>query len=550
LTGRIGDMIDMGGSSNAPVVIDRDGGRVYRQQTFVRELELARHLVRYAALPAQSVPSVVDRGIEAIARAEYAAYTGSQGAPTQQFRNDRQLQDDAVRSAVVRALSIICGGPGTGKTTTVVRILECLMLLRGGLRIVLAAPTGKAATRMMNSVHDALKRAPAAYPNMMRARREGRVSESTIHRLLLAPGGSGYKPDKRHPLEADVLVIDEASMMDMDLAARLFDVLDPARTRVIILGDRHQLAAVGPGSVLADLTGETGALSPLVTRLVKSRRFDENSRVGRLAAAINAGVPEGVVAEFDNGHPTDAGSVRLVASDSRQEVARAARKWVTDSLAGYAARLQEVARQGLYKDQNQFQAVCAGLWQLFNGSRALAAQREGLGGVDDLNDAAEAMIRGIIAGLDVPPAERRLLDCGEFYLGRAVIVRKNARDLDVYNGDVGIMLPDASGRYCVYFGDTGKTLSAALLPVHQTAFVITIHQSQGSEYDHVAVVMPSAVDSGLATRELLYTGVTRARDSAEVFCSMNVLRHAVETATERIGGLSERLAGEMAKAAP
>jgi exodeoxyribonuclease V alpha subunit len=112
------------------------------------------------------------------------------------------------------------------------------------------------------------------------------------------------------------------------------------------------------------------------------------------------------------------------------------------------------------------------------------------------------------------------------------------------------MLPDASGRYCVYFGDTGKTLSAALLPVHQTAFVITIHQSQGSEYDHVAVVMPSAVDSGLATRELLYTGVTRARDSAEVFCSMNVLRHAVETATERIGGLSERLAGEMAKAAP
>ena len=538
-----GQSIADGGTNNAPIVIDADGDRLYLQRPFAEELRLAESLVRYASAATEAVPRAVKMKIEELARADYDRYGGS--APFEEFLQGRKAQDDAVQQAVARRLSMICGGPGTGKTTTVVRILECLMLGRPDMRVVLAAPTGKAASRVLQSVNGAIEVSGGSYPFLLSALKDGRVTERTIHKLLSSPRSDGVRPDRMHPLEADVLVVDEASMMDMSLAVRLFDVLDAGRTRVIILGDQHQLAAVGPGSVLADMTDEKGVLGDLVTRLTVSHRFTADSRVGRLAAAVNAGRLDEAVSVFaDKGEAKD--SVSLISSASPQTLAEKARDWVRASLGEYACELEKVCVDGSLEKPEQFSGVCRRLWRLFNESRALAAQRKGELGVESLNRTAESFIRGRLSGLPHVEDQVGSLESGEFYFGRAVIVRRNSEPLGVYNGDVGIMVPDSGKRFIVYFGDTGRTLPAALLPEHETAFAITIHQSQGSEYDRVAVVMPASGDSGLATRELLYTAITRAKKSADVFCSQSVLERAIATATEREAGLADRLRQKIA----
>ena len=512
-----------------PIVFEEAGDRMYLRCNYNAEYDLAQRLARCAMFPVSPVPPAVDAKINSIAQSDYARL--GKGRPYPEFLADRARQDQAVRSAVARRISIICGGPGTGKTTTVVRILECLMLSEPKMEIVLAAPTGKAASRVMQSVRDAVRADAAVYPLMGAAIDEGRVGESTIHRLLITPCKDGNKPDARHPIDAGVLVVDEASMLEMGLAGELFAAVDPAKTRIIILGDRHQLAAVGPGSVLANLTDEQGALANLVTRLTVSHRFTSDSYIGQLAAAINAGDTERMQEVFNQSEAGGKDSVRLIASSSAGRLDVLARDWIRKSLSGYRDALRLVVQRGPAATQAEFLADFRSLWSEFNRSRALAAQRDGATGVDGLNLAAEEFVQEGTVG----PAR------GGLYPGRAVIVRKNNSELGVYNGDVGIMLEDSGGTFQVYFGDTEKMLPAALLPEHDTAFAITIHQSQGSEYERVAVFLPHSADSGLATRELLYTGVTRAKASAEVFAPAGVLQKAAATSTERDGGLADRL---------
>jgi len=531
-----GQSVASGCESNAPIVIDLEGDRLYLQRSFAEELRLAESLVRYASAAKDSVSMAVQGKIDELARADYERY--GKGISFEEFLKGRKAQDDAVRLAVERRLSMICGGPGTGKTTTVVRILECLMLGQPGMSVVLAAPTGKAASRVLQSVSDALDVSTGSYPLMQAAMQDERVTERTIHKLLCSPRRDGVRPDRKHPLEADVLVVDEASMMEMSLAVQLFDILDAGRTRVIILGDQHQLAAVGPGSVLADMTDEKGVLSSLVTRLTVSHRFTDESQVGRLALAVNAGRLDEAVSVFadENGSKD---RVSLIRGGNSQVLASKAQNWVRKSLEAYVCELEKVWNDGRLERDDEFEDVCRTLWNLFNESRALAAQRKGDLGVESLNGTAEAFICSRLTKLSGECGN--VHESGEFYFGRAVIVCKNSEALGVYNGDVGIMVPDSRGNFIVYFGDTKKRLPAALLPEHETAFAITIHQSQGSEYDRVAVVMPASADSGLATRELLYTAITRAKRSADVFCGQAVLEKAVATATEREAGLADRL---------
>ena len=532
--------VGAGGTDNAPLVIDGKGGRFYLQRAFAEEVRLAGRLVGYALQRDEAAAQAIGGKLESLAREDYRRYGGQKSYEA--FLEDRRAQDEAVRNAVCRRLSIICGGPGTGKTTTVVRILECLMLGNAGLSVALAAPTGKAASRVLQSVSDAVAAGAQSYPLMRSALAGGRVIERTLHKLLCTPRSDGTRPGRMHPLEADVLVVDEASMMDMPLAVRLFEALDPARTRVIVLGDRHQLAAVGPGSVLADMTEQDGALSELVTRLTVSHRFTADSRVGRLASAVNAGDLNAALGVLEHGSEQGAKDrVARVTARTPGELAAKASAWVREALGAYAERLVRLVREGMPREPDRLEAVRRELWTLFNQSRPIAAQREGAASVASLNREAGLFIRGML-GSALPEGEaRRVLALGDFYPGKAVIVRSNSEQLGVYNGDVGIMLPDNAGNFIVYFGDTGKTLPAALLPVHDEAFAITIHQSQGSEYDRVAVFLPAGADSGLAARELLYTGITRARKSVDVFGSTDVFEKAVATATVRDGGLADRL---------
>ena len=575
----------------APILMDDKAGsaaetRLYFARFALEELMLAQALLRLADKKSQANgPSARAAAVDRIAAASGAD----------------NLQKKAIEVAVTESLAIISGGPGTGKTTTVAQILECLLEENPGLRIALAAPTGKATSRMDQSMRMSVGRGFLPKLSEVLAKDEARpegerqVKGRTIHKWLLSPTPAGGFPGPGNPLPVDVIVVDEASMVDIHLAARLFDAVGEA-TRVIILGDKHQLAAVGPGAVFAELSDPKGMLGGHVVELEKSRRFEKGTVIARLAEAINhqgecAELPEDQVFErvidaFSGSEDEKSGyEARLHeekladAGKAEREVfnrtglTREARGWLDRELGGYAGALlnyRDAWMRGATAEE--LEELMKTLWARLSEFRALAAQRRGAMSVTAINNYADEMMRRLWPQADGAGA-------GENYPGRVVIVRRNDDGLGVYNGDVGIVLPQRSqahddhmetvdaaspaepggeslnagevvrtdrtgGRilYTVYFGDQERTLPAQLLPSHDTAWAMTIHQSQGSEFERVAVFLPERADSGLATRELLYTGVTRTKRKVDVFASRRVLAEAVRRPTVRDGNLGRRLA--------
>lgn len=575
----------------APILMDDKAGsaaetRLYFARFALEELMLAQALLRLAGKKSQANgPSARAAAVDRIAAASGAD----------------NLQKKAIEVAVTESLAIISGGPGTGKTTTVAQILECLLEENPGLRIALAAPTGKATSRMDQSMRMSVGRGFLPKLSEVLAKDEARpegerqVKGRTIHKWLLSPTPAGGFPGPGNPLPVDVIVVDEASMVDIHLAARLFDAVGEA-TRVIILGDKHQLAAVGPGAVFAELSDPKGMLGGHVVELEKSRRFEKGTVIARLAEAINhqgecAELPEDQVFErvidaFSGSEDEKSGyEARLHeekladAGKAEREVfnrtglTREARGWLDRELGGYAGALlnyRDAWMRGATAEE--LEELMKTLWARLSEFRALAAQRRGAMSVTAINNYADEMMRRLWPQADGAGA-------GENYPGRVVIVRRNDDGLGVYNGDVGIVLPQRSqahddhmetvdaaspaepggeslnagevvrtdrtgGRilYTVYFGDQERTLPAQLLPSHDTAWAMTIHQSQGSEFERVAVFLPDRADSGLATRELLYTGVTRTKRKVDVFASRRVLAEAVRRPTVRDGNLGRRLA--------
>ncbi|MCF0254456.1 MAG: AAA family ATPase, partial [Duodenibacillus sp.] len=430
---------------SAPIILER-GKRLYWQRSYEGELELAGRIAELARECSAS-------------RAE-------------------DLRERAVETACGSRFAVISGGPGTGKTTVIVRILSRLLeenAARGGapLRILLAAPTGKAAGRMQQAVRNG-----AQAPGMHPACRE--LEASTIHKLLAAGGGKG-KPGPGNPLDCDALVIDEGSMVDIKLAEQLFAAIDAERTRVIILGDMHQLEAVGPGSVFADLSSqaEDAPLRGCVVHFTKSYRFSPDKNIGRLSGLINAGSPvidelramSGRADPDDNAVAWDAGEAR-----GRLGLTPAAEAWLEKYAGAVWLGMKDrlLARPA---SEDALESLAAELWERFSGWGVLAAQRRG--------PMSLAAVTGFM---------RKLLQ-EEGFPGEAwqpVIVRANDESVGVHNGDVGIIVPalDKNGRDRVYFGGD-RWCHLGLLPEHEPAFAITIHQSQGSEYGHVAVLLPA-----------------------------------------------------------
>lgn len=576
----------------APILMDDKAGsaaetRLYFARFALEELMLAQSLLRLAGKKTREKDDASARA-EAVDR--IAAASGADS-----------LQKKAIEVAVTESLAIISGGPGTGKTTTVAQILECLLEEKPDLRIALAAPTGKATSRMDQSMRMSVghgflpKLSGVLAKDETRPEGERQVKGRTIHKWLLSPTPAGGFPGPGNPLPVDVIVVDEASMVDIHLAARLFDAVGED-TRVIILGDKHQLAAVGPGAVFAELSDPKGVLGGHVVELEKSRRFEKGTVIARLAEAINhqgdaarlteAEVFEQVLSAFSGSEDEKSGyEARLheekpsAAGKLEREVfnrtglTRAAREWLDSELGGYAGALlnyRDAWMRG--SSAEELGELMKALWARLSEFRALAAQRRGAMSVTAINNYADEMMRRLWPQADGAGA-------GENYPGRVVIVRRNDDGLGVYNGDVGIVLPqraqghddhtetvDAAspaepggeslkagevvrtdrtgGRilYMVYFGDQERALPAQLLPSHDTAWAMTIHQSQGSEFERVAVFLPERPDSGLATRELLYTGVTRTKRKVDVFASRQVLAEAVRRPTVRDGNLGRRLA--------
>lgn len=603
-----------------PIVLDDPTGdlseaRIYFARFALEELDLARMLWELAKRPlvrnAGTFSNMPKKPEETAAEDAVLVerITKAVGADT--------LQRQAVALALRERLAIISGGPGTGKTTTVAQILECLLERTPGLRIALMAPTGKATSRMLESI-----RASASRGFLPRLRETLQADEflpeaarlvrgRTIHKWLVSPTATGERPGPGNPLTADVIIVDEASMVDIHLAHRLLGTVCE-KTRLIILGDKHQLAAVGPGAVFAELSESHGVLGEHVVELKKSRRFQEGTVIAKLAEAINHQgevkhlsekmVFERVLAVFQEGETSALSDYQATLHMKREEedwatlpesavrvererfsrtgLTREAREWLDRELDRYGEKLLDFRRAW---EANAPGVILKGfadaLWQCLSEFRALAAQRSGKMSVNAINAYATERIRAFWP-LNEGHGNR------ENFPGRVIIVRKNDDRLNLHNGDTAIMLPmfsiedgvnkiedidlgtsipkssemlaedpesfltgptkrwDREGRslsFGAWLGDEERMLSSALLPIYDTAWAMTIHQSQGSEFERVAVFLPDDALSGLATRELLYTGVTRTKKRVDVFGAVSVLEAAVRRQTMRDGSLGRRL---------
>ena len=495
-----------------PLVLDRSG--LYLARYHAWEQRIIQAISRRLTAPDRCVDEAALR--EGLGR----LFPGPAGTP--------DWQRVAAVLALLRPLCVISGGPGTGKTWTVARILGLLRGQPGGeaLRIGLAAPTGKAAGRLRESITAADEALAGVLPEPV-----------TLHRLLgMRPGRVHAGFDGDRPLPLDVLVVDEVSMVDMPMLARLLAAL-PGSARLILLGDHHQLASVQAGRVMADLCGPGGAgFSPAMTQrieslsgdrvgavaglppmadhlveLVESRRFAQEQGIGRLARAIRAGDDEAALATL--ARERDVGLL----GNGPGTLQRVLREWMLPSVEAALASgdpaeaLATLERVGV-----------------------LCALREGPQGVHWINNRVEQLLG--VAGQ-------------AWYPGRRLMITANEPRLGLYNGDIGMVLPGPDGRLRVFFPDAGvpggiRSFLPGRLPPHETVFAMTIHKSQGSEFERVILVLPDT-DATLLTRELLYTGVTRARRIVNLCAGEEVLRMAIGRVVQRNSGLHDRLWGDM-----
>nr|WP_178093382.1 exodeoxyribonuclease V subunit alpha [Pseudomonas sp. WS 5011] len=504
----------------APLILEH--GRLYLARYQAYERQLAEQLLLRAA------------DLPAVDEAQLSESLGRLFAFNQQQPDWQRL---AAAQAVRRKLAVISGGPGTGKTTTVVRLLAALLEQPGcehpggaPLAIGLAAPTGKAAARMAEAIRSAKAELPVSEAIKAALPDEAR----TLHRLL---GSGGDSPQVRHhaanPLALDVLVVDEASMVDLALMAKLLDALPPT-ARLILLGDKDQLCAVEAGAVFAELcegrgfdaqaaselqriTGQqvpvsqpSSQLGDAVVLLTHSHRFAGDSGIGELARRINGG---------------DVSGTLNLLKDDRSDLAWNAQPTPNELLErldqGYSPYISAAKS-----------ADPAAAFAAFNTFRALCAQREGAWGVAGINEALEARIK---RRSQVASRER-------WYVGRPIMVRQNDYALGLFNGDIGLCLHTEYGLRVFFEGEEGyRPFAPARLPSHDSAFAMTVHKSQGSEFSEVLLVLPEQ-PSPLLTRSLFYTGITRAKHKVEIWGLPARLSEAVATRAERAAGLAERLA--------
>lgn len=475
-----------------PLILDADG-RLYLYRAYTAENALAVQLKKRAGQRRRLDPA----RIESALRRLFADEPDGE-------------QARAARLALESPLTVICGGPGTGKTTTVVRILALLLELCGPQRLLLAAPTGKAAARL----RDAVNRARAALATDPSVLKQIPTEAATLHRLLEATGRpGGYRRNRQRELAADLVVVDEASMIDLDLMQGLLDAL-PESAGLILLGDPDQLASVEPGAILADLMTAAalpGPLSGHVATLQKSRRFADGGGIGSLCAAIRCGRSDLVLPLLQD----DAALVHRPLQPAHQLAALLA-----GEIAGLLARVLAAA------DLRTAMTIAS-------ESMILSALRQGPYGSLALNAAIEEILQ-----------KRGLIPATLWYPGRPILIVRNAPAVGLFNGDLGLVWPHPeTGELAVAFPDGAgeiRFVASAHLPEHETAFVMTVHKSQGSEFDRIDLILPP-VDSALLTRELLYTAVSRTRRHFCLYGDAAVLSAGLGRKTERPSGLCARL---------
>lgn len=528
------------GSRPTPLVFDGEA-RLYLTRYWRYQSRLATALHARASTPMDDIDTGwLAEGV----RRMFGAREGVVPDPGQML---------AATVAVLRRFAVISGGPGTGKTSTVVRVLallaeEARAAGRPWPRIAMLAPTGKAAARL----HESVSAGRDALPCDDAVKNALRIEASTIHRRL------GYRPgsptrfahDADNPLPADIVLVDEASMVDLALMAKLADAV-PANARLILLGDKDQLASVEAGAILGDIcntTGERAYSRPFAAQLRavlgdaapdigdagpestgiwdciallgRSFRFRADGGIGRLARAVGSGRADDALAQLEAG---DA-QVDLVELVDPQHLSRTLRPAVLDAFEPYLRARDPEERLALLQRY-----------------RLLSAHRRGPFGTERVGAIIEDILQS--AGL----LRRTDPTC---YDGRPILVTHNDYQLELFNGDVGIVHEHGDGRLYAYFpaldpsaeGERLRRFVPSRLPPHESVWAMTVHKSQGSEFDRVGLLLPPQL-SPLLTRELVYTALTRAREHATIYGAAPVLREAIARRIDRASGLREALWG-------
>jgi exodeoxyribonuclease V alpha subunit len=483
-----------GSGEPRPLVLDAEG-RLYTHRYWEHERALATALSqRMSAGPPEPIDEAVLQGS---LRRLFAGM--GEGAEDQRA---------AVEKAVRRRFTVISGGPGTGKTTTVIRLLVALIeqaLARGARppRLLLVAPTGKAAARLVESIRGAKARLDCSPEVKALIPEEAR----TLHRALGTTRGSTtlFRHDADDPLPAELVLVDESSMVDLALLRRLVDAVPP-EARLLLLGDPDQLVSVEAGAILGDICAAGGEA---VAALRVSWRFDATRGIGILARAIRDGDAEGALAVLqDPQHP----DVSLA-----------------PPLSGGALGpgLTEAVLRGWRPVEDAVDP--ADKLRALEHFRVLAAHRRGALGVIALNRQVERALQ----------AEGRLRPVGPWYPGRPVMVTENDYGVELFNGDVGLLTAQRGQglRACFFGADSQvRALAPSRLPPVETVFAMSVHKSQGSEFDEVALVLPDR-PSPLLSRELIYTAVTRARLRVVIHARPEIIAAGVRHRIQRASGL-------------
>ena len=473
-------------TTTLPLAIEQD--RLYLHRYWLYESRLAQQLSKITQLKVSNKPKTT---------ADFSTLLDKYFGNSETI--DWQLA--AATMAINQAFCMITGGPGTGKTTTVVKILALLQELSDQpLLIALAAPTGKAAMRLQESIGFN----KAALPCIAAIKSAIPESVTTLHRLLGAKPPSPYfRHNAKQPLVYDLVVVDEASMVDLALMSKLVDALKPG-ARLILLGDKDQLTSVESGAVLADLTT---ALPQQTLELQKSHRFDED--IKNLATAINQQQDLEAWRLLQTGNK----NIALLETDLIDYIS----KQQIDYLRLITARAEF---SDIYKAFNRFQALCA--------------TRLGKNSVSDINHAVEILL-----------SNKKLIHLsGLWYCGRPIMITQNNAALQLYNGDIGICLRDKEqeDQLRVFFqradGSIKKYLPARI-PHCETVFAMTIHKSQGSEFEEVLIILPETI-SPVLNKELLYTAITRAKKTIKLVTNEAVFSSTVRQRVQRVTGLINR----------
>lgn len=525
-----------------PLVVN--GSRIYLQRYFQYETEILQRIDEFVKVEQQSIH--INRQL-LLRHKDFITQLFSGNSYPDDLPSEERVNWPLVASlsAIQKNLSIITGGPGTGKTTTVAKLLAILYRENPELKVALAAPTGKAAARMKESLSQAKDYLPALSDDERRRFEE--MEAKTIHRLLGFIADSPYfRYNLDNKLLYDVIIIDESSMIPASLMAKLLNAIDPT-SKVILLGDKNQLASVEAGSVLGDICLSLGeemnrfthdnaafinqfiaddiaqltddfvverhrrnCLAEHIVELKRSHRFKGNEGIGLFSKALIAG---------------------SLSESDYEESANCNGEYVKVDEKEYSPQLYAMMQR--YESYIIESDIRQALKKI-NDVRFLCAVRDGRSGVKQYNKMIERYLRD--KGLLIPKRG--------YYENQPIIITANDYTLGLYNGDIGIIRKDEDGIYKAWFETMDGSLKQVLpgfIVSCETVFAMTIHKSQGSEFKSVAVILPENEDLQTLTRELLYTAVTRGKKEVVVFGKRAVIDACAQRKVERASGLVERI---------